>query len=197
MRLRQFITYIFLVLTMLGAGVVCAATSNIHGQSKIWTLPALTDLALSINPTTKLAWAQVRAAAANVGIVKSAYWPQLGFTADVSGTTHENNNDDNNDDFGCSSSDKYCANLTLNYLVFNFGVTRQQVKNANYQLIASQLTQNETIQQVILQVEQAYYQVLGQQALVDADIISIKEAKTNLDAANALHKQGLATIGDV
>lgn len=196
MWFTRFLIYTFLYLTILWSNPVMAVTTVQSQPDKTWTLSSLTDLALTINPDTKLAWAQVKAAAANVGIAKSAYWPQLDFNADASFTTHENN-DNNSNDFGCSSSDKYCANLTINYLVWDFGVTRQQVKNANYQLIATQLNQNEAIQQVILQVEQAYYQLLGLQALVKADQISLKEAKTNLDAAKALHNQGLATIGDV
>lgn len=168
--------------------------------NKIWTLAALTNLALIDNPSTRLAWAQVQAAVANEGIAKSTYWPQLVLTGSTAYTTNNDNNDDNNDgndDFGCSSDDPYCASLTLNYLVWDFGARKQQVKNAHYQFIASQLSQNETIQLVILQVEQAYYQVLAQDALVKANQTSVKEAKTNLDAANALHHQGLATIGDV
>lgn len=197
MQLFKKLKYILLCSFLLWSCTAVAVSNKPLPAEKTWTLSALTDLALTINPNTKLAWAQVRAAAANVGIVKSAYWPQLAFTADTSYTTHQKNNDNNDNDFGCSSSDSYCANLTLNYLVFDFGTTRQEVKNANYQLIASQLTQNETIQQVVLQVEQAYYQVLGQQALVNADKISVKESQINLDAANALHNQGLATVGDV
>ena len=163
---------------------------------KIWSLPQLTDLALRLNPATQMAWAQVRESAANLGIVKSAYWPQLNLSVNGSLTTHDSTTQDSND-FGCSSDDPYCVNLGLNQVLLDFGLRRHQVESARYLLLSSQLSENESIQTVIYTVEQAYYGVLGQQALVHADQISLKEAQTNEAAATAMHDQGLSTIGDV
>jgi outer membrane protein len=53
------------------------------------------------------------------------------------------------------------------------------------------------VQDVILQVEQAYYQVLGLQAVVEVNRQSLKDAKTNLAAARDRRASGLATVGDV
>ncbi len=46
-------------------------------------------------------------------------------------------------------------------------------------------------------MQQAYFQVLGQQALVSANQQSVKQAKASLDSAQALRANGMATIGDV
>ncbi|NNM60251.1 MAG: TolC family protein [Legionellales bacterium] len=189
----RFLVFLFLIYSI----PVLAATSSNSNSNKIWTLPELTSLALTQNPATRLAWAQVQAAVANVGIVESTYWPQINFTAASSYQTGGNNNNSNNNSSGCSNNDPLCGTLTLDFIVWDFGVRNAQVKNADYLRIASQLSQNETIQTVLLQVEQAYYQLLGAVALVKADQISLKEAQINLNAANALHKQGLATVGDV
>lgn len=189
--LKHFVTTCLVFLFV--ASVYAAPSSS---SSQIWTLPALTDYALSHNPNTTLAWAQVQAAAANVGITRSAYWPTIDVTADVSRTTPVSNDDDD-DDFGCSSDDKFCGAVTLNYLLWDFGATRAEVKSAKYQLLSTQFTRNSILQTTILQVEQAYYQLLGEQELLTANQVSVQEAKTSLDAAQALHDHGLSTIGDV
>ena len=46
-------------------------------------------------------------------------------------------------------------------------------------------------------MEQDYYQVLGLQALDQADELSVQNAATNLDSVRENQKSGLATIGDV
>lgn len=71
------------------------------------------------------------------------------------------------------------------------------MKAAHYQLLASKFSSNANIQQLILQLNQAYYHLLGQQALVTVAKQTVNEAKTSLASANALHKQGMAVIGDV
>ena len=41
------------------------------------TLVQLTDLALSNNPSTKIAWAEIRSSEAGVELARAGYWPQL------------------------------------------------------------------------------------------------------------------------
>jgi outer membrane protein TolC len=161
----------------------------------IYTLPQLTDIALTHNPSTQVSWGQVKQAAATVGINQSAYWPQL--NAALEASYPQDNCDDNDDNCKSFNQTQFTPSLNLNYLLLDFGTRANQVKNAHYLYTAANFTQNETVQQVILQVSQAYYQLLGQQALVTANQISLKEAQASLKAADAMHKQGLETIGDV
>lgn len=154
------------------------------------SLAEITDFALRNNPNTRLAWSQAKIAAANLGIAKSTYLPQvqtggaISYTADV---FTQNSN----------SQTTSGPNISLSYVIWDFGNRSNNVKSARYQVIAADLMQNSQIQQVILQVEQAYYQVLGQKSLIEAYQKNLKEAQTSLDAAQALRKHGLATIGDV
>lgn len=154
------------------------------------TLAEITEFSLINNSATRLAWYQAKAAAANVGIAESAYWPQLDggvavqYTASVFSSPH-------------SSATDYGPNFSLNYLLLDLGNRSNTVLSAQYAQMAANLNQNNAIQQVILQVQQAYYQVLGQQALVKANKLSVTKAKTSLDVALALRRNGMATIGDV
>ncbi len=154
------------------------------------SLAAVTDFALRNNPATRLAWQQARAAAAAVGVAKSAYLPQInaGFTDEYSAIVFSSPH---------SSFSTYGPNMSLSYLLLDFGYRSNTVLAAQYAQIAANLNQNNAFQQVILEVQESYYEVLGQQALVSANQLSLKQAKTSLDVAEALRANGLATIGDV
>lgn len=154
------------------------------------TLTEITDFALQNNPDTRFAWYQAKAAAANVGVAKSAYLPQLNGGAGVLYTANVFSSPN-------SSQTTYGPNFSFSYLLLDFGNRSNTVLAAEYAQIAANLNQNTAIQQVILDVQQAYYQVLGLQAVVGANQQSVQQAKTSLDSAQALRQNGLATIGDV
>ncbi|MBS0352148.1 MAG: TolC family protein [Proteobacteria bacterium] len=157
---------------------------------KALTLTEVTDFALQNNPDTRLAWFQAKAAAAQVGVDQSAYLPQLtgGFGAQYTANWFSNPND---------AQTTYGPNFSFSYLLLDFGNRSNTVLADKYAQIAANLNQNNAIQQVILNVQQAYYDVLGQQALVTANQENVKQAKASLEAAQALRANGLKTIGDV
>lgn len=154
------------------------------------TLIEVTDFALSHNPSTRLAWYQAKEAAADVGIAQSAFLPTLDggfgtqYTANVFNSPH-------------SSQTTFGPNFSFDYLLLDFGYRSNTVRSFQYAQIAANLNQNNAIQQVILQVQQAYYQVLGLQAQVTANQESLQQAQTSLTVTEALRANGVAVIGDV
>jgi outer membrane protein len=157
---------------------------------KALTLTQVTDFALQNNPSTRLAWFQAKAAAAQVGVDEGAYLPQLtgGFGVQYTANWFSDPN---------NSQTTYGPNFSFSYLLLDFGNRSNTVLADKYAQIAANLNQNNAIQQVILNVQQAYYDVLGQQALVSANEETVKQAKASLEAAQALRANGLKTIGDV
>ena len=79
----------------------------------------------------------------------------------------------------------------------DFGGREYQIESAEYRLLAANLAQNRVLQDVMLQVEQAYYQLLGVEALVRVNEQSLKNNQTALDAAQRRRESGLATVADV
>jgi TolC family type I secretion outer membrane protein len=156
------------------------------------TLVELTDLALRNNPSTKIAWGEIRESQAGVELARAGYWPQ--FTLDY-GITRENTTTATGAP-GPYETDSG-PSLSLNYLLWDFGARSGSVDAAKFALTAAELGSDQTMQDVILAVEQDYYQVLGLQALQDADTQSVQDASASLDAANQRKNSGLATIGDV
>jgi len=167
-------------------------SAELQSSGRAWTLSDIVDVGLSNNPQTRAAWNAARAAQAAVGISLGEYFPEV----DLNVT-------------GIKEKMAYLGGLyvvklrmlqptaTLTFLIFNFGGREADVQTARRTLEAANWTQNAVYQNVILQIEDAYYQNLSARALLEAQEANRKEAQANYDAANERHRSGVATIADV
>ncbi len=156
------------------------------------SLADLTDLALILNPRTRQAWLSARAEAAALGIEKADDWPTITalyrqqISRNISATTGS----------PVPVQTVYGPSVSLSYTLFDFGQGEAAEQSANFRLLAANLTQNRTLQEVATLVEQAYYRVLAFDYLVRASRDSLKNFETALDAAQRRRTSGLATAGD-
>ncbi len=156
------------------------------------SLAELTDLALILNPRTRQAWLSARAEAAALGIENADDWPtitalyshRIGRT--ISGTTGN----------PVPVQTVYGPSVSLSYMLFDFGQGAAASEAANFRLLAANLAQNRTLQEVATLVEQAYYRVLAFDYLVRASRDALKNFETALDATQRRRTSGLATAGD-
>jgi outer membrane protein len=156
---------------------------------------SLTDvvtLALRNNPTTRVSWAQARAAAASYGVQRGRLLPSvnLGVTGTESKTL--------------SSAVRYGGNrkqlspsISLSYLLFDMGGRAGARHAAQEAAFAASFGHNAAVQNVVLQVESSYFSYMSTRNLLAAQQASLKEARANLEAAQHRHDVGLATIADV
>ena len=157
------------------------------------TLPELTEFALRNNPRTRQSWFAARAAAAAVGVTQGDDLPEIagnyGATRlrPVSGTT------------GAVAPwlTRYGPSISFNYVLFDFGAKDDRLEAAEYRLLGANLAHNRALQDLIFQVEQAYYQLIGVGALVDVNAQALKNIETALDAVRRRRESGLATVADV
>ncbi len=156
------------------------------------SLEEVINIALEYNPITKAAWRQARAAAGQLNVSRSLYYPSI----TVNGEFNRYQSDFVGTPIKVLDT-TYGLSASVDYLLFNFGGRYSQVQEAKYALLVADLSQNSTIQNMILEVEQAYYQYLGAKAMYDAALKSLEDAKTNLEAAQERNSNGLATIADV
>lgn len=157
------------------------------------SLVQLTDLALQLNPRTRQAWAVARAEAMGVGVEAADQLPQLGLAFNFNRQQSASQNTGNL----VPAQNRYGPNLTLGWVLFDFGERAAEVEAQRYRLLAANLAQNRTLQDVAFQVEQAYYRVLGLEALTNATREQLRSFETGLDATRRRRDSGLATIGDV
>ncbi len=155
------------------------------------TLADIIDLALRNNPATRISWENARAAAAAYGSQKGAYYPTI--DADVNATRLKTVATQGR---SAVQQTTYGPSATLSYLLLDFGGRSASVEQAKQALLAADWTHNATIQDVVLQVESAYFAYMATKALVTAQRSTVAEARTNLEAARERHRVGLATVAD-
>ena len=152
----------------------------------------IVDIALRNNPESAAAWAQARSAAAAYESNKGSYYPQLGASA---GTSYiRGHRDDGETSY--SQRDSLGA-LELNWLIFDFGGREAALDEAREALIAADLSHNTIIQNIVFEVEKAYYNYVTSKVLLEAQQATYKEAETNMEASKDRHHAGVATIADV
>src|SRR2546422_737264 len=153
------------------------------------TLTDIVDIALRNNTATAAAWADARAAAATYGAARGQYYPTVSVTATATTVKTAAT-------AGRVSVQQQLYGPTLNasWLLFDFGVRSGSVAGAREALLAADWTHNAVIQNVVLDVETAYFQYHATKALLAAQQTTLKEAQTNLEAAEQRHRVGLATI---
>lgn len=161
--------------------------------AKPLTLAELTDLALHNSATTRKAWHDARAAAAQVDKAQGLFMPALTANAGASrnGTTA------NPSSFDLQTL-QYGPGLQLSYLVINFGGGRAAaVEQALQTVYTANHTFNRTIQDTLLGVETAYFNYISAQAGVEAALANVADAKKALEAAQARNTAGMGTALDV
>ena len=87
--------------------------------------------------------------------------------------------------------------LTFNYLLFDFGGRDATVELARQSLLAADWAHNNTLQSVLLNAVQSYYQLYAAQEAVQSALSSEKASSTSLEATRARLRVGNATRADV
>jgi outer membrane protein len=156
------------------------------------SLPQVLDVALRNNPATRIAWHNARAAAADVGARRSAYYPSFELDAQITRQKQAANGGQ-----FVFLQTTYGPTLSMSWLLLDLGGRAADVSEARQLLFAADWTHNAAIQNLLLVVEQAYYRYLAAKALLAAQEANLKQAQESLAAADARHRAGVATIADV
>lgn len=143
------------------------------------------DLALCNNPQTQEVWAAARAQAAQVGVAKSAWFP------DIDGRVTAGRNFSEAGDFNQNT-----ATLTLSWLLYDFGQRSANIESAQQLLGAFVATQDATIQSLFLSTLQSYYTAQAARAAVNSVTQAERSALESFQAAEGRYKVGVATPAD-
>ena len=165
---------------------------DLRARASTLTLTDVVDVALRNSPQTRESWWRARAAAAEIDVRRASLLPEI--DAEVEGLRERQALSGGQ---GALSQTLLGPGLTLNYLLLDFGGRRADVEAARQGLFAQNFLHNQTVQDVVLQVERAYYQYQGTKALLAAEQTSLKEARTNFQAADERRRAGVATVTDV
>ncbi|HEY2678551.1 MAG TPA: TolC family protein [Steroidobacteraceae bacterium] len=154
------------------------------------------ERALCESPQSRSAWAEIKRAAAEVGISKSAYLPTL--SADAKYVYQHNNvtqlsGDQLQSEFAKGVNEE---TLSLGWVLYDFGVRSASLKNSQELLLATQANQNASLQSVLARSAKDYFTAQAANANVQSKRRIEAAARENLDAAAARVIKGVAPITD-
>ncbi len=152
------------------------------------TLAQIIDLGLRQSPETRATWHAARAAAAKVGSARAPYWPTL----DASANLARSSTSALGGRFVVEQT-TYGPSLSLSYLLLDFGGRGAGLDQARAALTVANWSHNAAVQQVILGVQQSYYDYADALARHEAATASLHEAETSLTSAMERLDEGVAT----
>jgi outer membrane protein TolC len=155
-------------------------------------LGEIVEAALENNPSTSKAIATARAAQAKVKQSESTWYPQVTVEADV--TRYRRT-----DEYDVNEMNQLYATPqgSLTMLLFDFGGRAARVKEAMNNLVAANFSYNQTVLDVILTAQKAYYSYYSAMAQLDASEDDVNDSKTTYYAADQKYRAGIVTMLDV
>jgi outer membrane protein len=162
-------------------------------QNKLdWTLTDLIDFALSTAYSTKESWNTAKAAEYEFRSKKGKLYPEVDLSANLSRVRSSAVGGQ-----FTFKQNSFQPGATVSWILFDFGKRRGDIDEARKLLLSADFSHNAEVQNLILEVQRAYYGYIGSKALLEAQDSSVKRAQTDVDAAQQRHDAGLATIADV
>ena len=149
------------------------------------------DRALCRNPKSREAWANARYQAAQIGVAKAPFLPSIDANADLSHNWSSGGTQLSNSPYNQLSAD-----VSLSYLLYDFGGRDAALENAQQLFLAASETQDNVVQGLFFSAIQGYYQVNAAQAAVDSAKEAERTSQASLDAATARYKVGVGTPAD-
>ncbi|HXZ14703.1 MAG TPA: TolC family protein [Roseiarcus sp.] len=165
----------------------------------VHTLVELIDIAQRRNPTTRVAWEQARQAAIKVGIAQAAYLPVLtaGALAGYERLAFPFPRNVVPAGFITSNNAEVVPQLSVEYLLLDFGRRAATVEEASELSIAANADFTTAHQKLIYSVARAYFILDGANATVSAAQRGLADARVLQESAQAMYGRGLGNEVEV
>jgi outer membrane protein len=171
--------------------LVAVLTQNpVYAAVKL-TLRECIDVALKNQPTIMSAREVVNAGEGRVTQAASAYFPK------VSASTGYAESRQIGGAFGDSDTKSYTTSLSINQLLYDFGKTGNSLDAARLGSRSAEQDIARVVQDVILNVKQAYYALLAAKKLVLVAEKTLEQAESHLRQAEAFFRTGSKPRFDV
>lgn len=150
----------------------------------------LVEAALANQPATRRAWAEAQVKAAELGVARGAWWPTLGVAADF---YYERAVYPATGDAFIVTQTAFTPQLTLNYLLLDFGRREADDDAARAALWAANLDFNRELQRTIRDVQVGYFRLDAAISLREAAQRNVELAETVVAMVEQRFAVGLAT----
>ncbi len=150
-------------------------------------LPEAIEIAKSRRPFLKAQKANVLSSAAQVGVARSGFFPQINATggADFRSSPISDRIND--------ARSGYVVGLNGSWAVWDWGQTYGRVKQANSLLTQSKITYDDAVRQIELEVQQAYSNIVQSAELIRSQQENVGQAQEALRLASARLGAGAGT----
>ena len=164
-----------------------------------YTLPELIDLAQRNNPQTHEAWERARLAAAQVGLVESAYLPQLSAEA-IAGYQHTPLPIPATlvpQGYFTSDTREVLPTLAVKWLLFDFGRRSSADTAAKENSFVANVAFTGAHQRLAYSVSRDFFALGAARGKLDAADKALQTARVDQDAVEARRENGVATVVQV
>ena len=166
------------------------------------TLPTVLTMAEAVsrslcnNPQTAQSWAGVKAQAASVGSAQAAYLPHLNASANVAKVANRITIPDYPAASSALSARSSDVNLSLNWVLYDFGLRAANLESARQLLNAAVAAQDDALQTVFLSTATSFNAAQAAQAGLLAAQDAEQAAAQSYRAAQAKYVAGAGSLAD-
>jgi len=160
------------------------------GQKNPFTLAELIDTAFRNNPQLHQYWESSRSAKAIEKQAESALYPQATISEAITREKQKGF-------FGNLSYTNYGPSAQLTYLLLDFGGRSANIEATFQKVLEANSLYNQSIQDLILNVQVAYHNYYSAQSAVEAAELDVENTKADYDAAQQRYDVGLNPKLDV
>lgn len=178
---------------MLGSGSDICTFNDLAEPLK---LHDVVDRAMCNNPKTRQAWANVKIQAASVGTARAAFLPTVGATLQEAREWRSGQPADHGPYKSNNTDNQQTANISLNWVLYDFGGRSASLENATALLAAAQANQRAVLQTVFATVAKDFYSAQAAWGTLVAAQEIESTASASSDAAAARVDRGIAPISD-
>lgn len=169
-----------------------AKATELVAGSVVYNLEQCIAIALEKHPSLRASAGAIKVYESKIGQAKANYYPQLNLSTSyqrIGPTSPPGTSED--------SYDQYSTGINLGMTLFDFGKTSTQVKIQNLNVNASRADYEDVVAQIVLNVKNAYYNLLQTERNRDVAVDTMKQFQQHLDQANAFFRIGTKPKFDV
>jgi len=185
---KKIILITFLILCF---PLIVRALDPVASAAK-YNLEQCIAIALEKHPSLKASAGAIKVNESKVGQAKANYYPQLNLS-----TSYQRIGPTSPPGSTLDSYDQYSTNINLGMTLFDFGKTSTQVKIQDLNVNASKADYEDVVAQIVLNVKNAYYNLLQTERNRDVAVDTMKQFQQHLDQANAFFRIGTKPKFDV
>lgn len=154
-------------------------------------LPALIQIAICNNPSLNRDYMSVKVREAELGAAKGEYLPTVSASASANKSISKNQDEDKK-----HTQSPYSVNLGLSWLIYDFGKRGATTDQMKAYLDSESFNYNAALHDLVLNVNQAYFDLLANQEVLKSAQESVKSYKKSYEETSRRYQLGMVSLSD-